>query len=91
MLNVKLRLTGFQNSFHDLQIELLEGHLYHNYSLTSDLLVYFYTFYIDIRILIDSATVAITIFNDSTTAWLTSRFFYLLSQATELSLRIFSS
>ena len=44
MLNVKLRLTGFQNSFHDLQIELLEGHLYNNYSLTSDFLVYFYTF-----------------------------------------------
>ena len=32
-------------------------------------------FYIDIRISIDSATVAITIFNDSTTAWLASRFF----------------
>ena len=40
----KLRLTGFQNSFHDLQIELLEVHLYNNYSLTSDLLFYFYTF-----------------------------------------------
>ena len=41
MLSVKLRLTGFQNSFHDFQIELLEGHLYNNYSLTSDLLFYF--------------------------------------------------
>ena len=38
MLNVELRLTGFQNSFHDLQIELLEGHFYNNYSLTSELL-----------------------------------------------------
>ena len=38
MLNVKFRLTIFQNSFHDLQIELIEGHLYDNYSLTSDLL-----------------------------------------------------
>ena len=79
MLNVKLPLTGFQNSFHDLQIELLEDHLYKNYSLNRDLLVYFYTFYIDIRILIDSATVAITIFNDSITAWLTRRFSITIS------------
>ena len=44
MLSVKLRLTEFQNSFHDFQIELLEGHLYNNYSLTSDLLFDFDTF-----------------------------------------------
>ena len=44
MLSVNLRLTEFQNSFHDFQIELLEGNLYNNYSLTSDLLFYFYTF-----------------------------------------------
>ena len=68
-------LQEFQNSFHDLQIELLECHLYNNYSLTSDLLFISIRFYIDIRILIDSATVAITIFNDPTTAWLTNRFF----------------
>ena len=72
MLSVKLRLTGFQNSFHDFQIELLEGHYYNNYSLNNYL--FSIRFYIDITILIDSATVAITIFNDSTTAWLTSRF-----------------
>ena len=32
----KLRLTGFQSSFPDFQIVLLEGHLYNNYFLTSD-------------------------------------------------------
>ena len=81
MLTVSLRLTGSQNSFKVFQIELLGGHLYNNYSLTSDLLFYSIQFYIEIRILIDSATVANTIFNDSTTAWVTSHFLKLRSQS----------
>ena len=63
------------NSFHDFLKGLLEGHFYNDYFLTSDLLfLCFYTLYIDIRILIDSAIIAITIFNDSNTAWLISLF-----------------
>ena len=81
MLSVSLRLTGSQNSFNVFQIELLGGHLYNNYSLTSDLLFYSMPFYIDTRILIESATVAITILNDSTTVWLTCHFFQLRSQS----------
>ena len=75
MLSVKLRMTGFQNSFHDFQIELLEGHLYTIILLPVTFYFISIRFYIDIRFLIDSATVAMTIFNDSITAWLTSRFF----------------
>ena len=65
----------FQSSFHEFQIELLERHLYNNYSPTSDLLFYFYTFLYRHQNFDRLSTVAITIFNDSTTAWLTSRFF----------------
>ena len=79
MLSVNLRLTAFQNSFHVFEIELLKGHLYNNYSLISDLLFSSIRFYIYITIFIDSATVAITIFNDSTTAWLSSHFSITIS------------
>ena len=89
MLSVSLRLTGSQNSFNVFQIELLGGHLYNNYSLTSDLLFYSIPFYIDIRILIESATVAITIFNDYTTAWLTCHFLSItISKLLDVSERI---
>ena len=56
MLSVKLRLTGFQNSFHDLKIELLEGICIAIILLPVTFYFNSIRFYIDIRILIDSAT-----------------------------------
>ena len=51
----KLRLTEFQISFPDFQIELCEGHLYNDYFLSVIIYLFcFYTLYFDIRILIDS-------------------------------------
>ena len=73
-LEGKFHLSKYVSRF---QIELLEGHLYDDDFLTSDLLFIFYTIYTDIIILIDSATVAITIFQVRT-------------KANELSLSIFS-
>ena len=59
---LKLRLTGVSNSFHDFLIGLLEGHFYYDYFVPVTFYLFcFYTLYIDIRILIDSATVTITI------------------------------
>ena len=51
MRSPKLRLTGVPNSFHDFQIELLEGNLYNNYFLTSDHLFIFFSIRFDIDIL----------------------------------------
>ena len=73
------RLTGVPNSFHDFQIELLEGNLYINYFLTSDLLfICFYTIYTDIIILIDATTTY-------------NRLYKIRTKENEISLRIFSS
>ena len=66
------------NSLPDFQIVFIEGHLYNDDFLSSDLYFFFYTFYSNIIILIDSATVAITIFQVRT-------------KANEFSLSIFSS
>ena len=74
MLSAKLRLTGVTNLFHDFLIDFFKViSIAIIFLQVTFYLFCLYTLYIDIRILIDFATVTITIFNDSTTAWLTSR------------------